>query len=277
MEGSAGWEIPDEDALWDLLERLLATPELEAEVGTLRLNGWKPSLLYFPDEALGHSIRPSVAHAVSLYHENISQGYALLAYGAANRRLLKNEDKEVLDINLLVIDGSTGIAPHTEALVELIKRLAGNISGKQVLFIVVTFLLLYFGADVAKQWIAKHYNEKIATGTSKERIVLSEQETRRMEILAQAMNKNESAETLRRTANNATRALARPSVREDRTKIQGADITREQAETIFSQERHRAVGHRLDGLYRVVRIDTESDTGFVMRVEHIETGQVFLA
>ena len=98
-----------------------------------------------------------------------------------------------------------------------------------------------------------------------------------MEILEQALNKIESAETLRRTANNATRALAKPSVQEDRARIQGAEITREQAETIFSQARHRAEGHRLDGLYRVIRIDTESDTGFAIRVEHIETGQEFLA
>ena len=277
MEEFVGEPVPSEDALWALLERLLEKPGESAEIGPLWISGWRPRLLYYPLEEQGHSIRPSVARAVSDYHASLSQAYALLAYGAANRLLLRSEDKEVLDLSFLVINGSTGLETDDDAINSLVTRLVGKMSGNQVLISIVLFLLLYFGTDTAKHWITEHYNAKAAYDASKERIELSEKETERLKIFADAMTAVKQGPLLADKADDAKRALIRPSTQSDRTNVLGVEVTREQATTILSSERQKAEGHRLDGIYRVISIDTESETGFVVRIEHIETKREFSA
>lgn len=109
-------KIAGEAELWELLEGLTSGRIKEDEVTDIQLSGWNPEILYFPGETVGHSIRPSVAGALSEFHASIGRAYAFVAYGRPDARLLKNEDRAVLDLAFLVKDGSSGIDAIGEAL-----------------------------------------------------------------------------------------------------------------------------------------------------------------
>ena len=50
-------KIPSEDELWTLLQALLnGTADGRSAV---ELKGWRPELLYFPEEPTGHTVSPS--------------------------------------------------------------------------------------------------------------------------------------------------------------------------------------------------------------------------
>jgi hypothetical protein len=97
--------VPAEDDLWSLLERVLTAVDVP-EPDALRILSWRPRLLYFPDAEMGHTVTPSIARAIGGFHSSLSKSYAYLAYGQPNARFLRQEDQALLDIRMLVSDGS---------------------------------------------------------------------------------------------------------------------------------------------------------------------------
>jgi hypothetical protein len=63
--------ISSEKDLWSLLEALRTG---ESAVGSsVHIEGWRPELLYFPDEPLGHSVSPSTARAIVEFHRSLQR------------------------------------------------------------------------------------------------------------------------------------------------------------------------------------------------------------
>jgi hypothetical protein len=268
--------IPSEEALWDLLRRISENPELAAEIRALKIAGWQPQILYFPDEPIGHSIRPTLARAVTEFHASVSKAYALVVYGEPNRQLLKNTDKEILDLMFLVTDGSNGLNMVEEAVDKLVEGLLKKMTGKQIVAIVIIFLLLYFGQDVAKDYFAGYFAHLDSDTTSAERITLNEHETERIKLLTEMMQKFGVKPELKAESDEALKALTRPATQQDRSAVRGVEITREQARTVTTAPRQEREGRRLDGIYKVNEI-TDVESGFLIRIENIETGEEFSA
>lgn len=150
-------------------------------------------------------------------------------------------------------------------------------TGRQVALTVTTFLVLYFATDAGRAWLAEHYKAKIASDTILERIKLSELETERMKILGSAISKSEPLKILKDEAHNSKMALIRPSIQHEKSRVLGTEITNEEAETILSKEKKKGEGKRLDGIYKINHISTESAEGYIVTIENIGTGAEFSA
>lgn len=266
--------IGSEADLWALLERLVNAPPADyASAAPIRIQGWRPQLLYFPDERLGHSLSPSLARAITGFHASLSKAYAYAAYGQADVHFLKNADREALDIRMLVIEGSNGLQILDEALERLTHALLTKMSGKQMALIIVLYLLLNFGHTTMKDWLHEEYASKDHTSDDANALALSEQETERMQILASALNKNPPLKPVASIADEGRVPLLRGTLAYDRAKVLDTEITRDQAQSIVSKEKAKGIAKRLDGRFRVTEIDTENPEGYMGTLEDIKTGQ----
>jgi hypothetical protein len=273
MPQAATAVIGGEDDLWGLLEQFVQDtgPSLE----TLKISGWKPELLYFPDEPRGHLVYPSNARSILEFHANLSRAYAYLLYGKPNARLLRPEDKRDIDIKILVVDGSNGFKVLEDAIDTLIKRLVDKMTGPQVVFSIVVFLLLFFGADVARDWINQKYEAQKHSEETSTRLELSKEETRRMQVMADAMRKKPDLQPLVAPAEEAKEALVKGVVNTPNARVLGVEITGEQAQVILSSPRQKGAGRRLDGIYDVLKIDREYAQGWIGTIKNTATNEEF--
>jgi len=275
VEEFVGEPIPSEDVLWELLQRILEDPSAVRQTGPPQIAGWQPELLYFPDEPVGHSINPTTARAISEFHIQLSRAYAYLVYGQANARLLKNEDKAFLEVKILVKDGSNGYDILEEALQRLIQALFTKMTGEQVLIIIIVFLLLYFGTTVTRDWISRRYQSRDRETDSIERRTLSEEETKRLTLLREALRQHEVLEPVRSAAEESKMALTKGAAKAPRARVVGAEMTVEEAKAIVAQERRTGEGRRLDGQFEVIEIGTENPDGYIGRLRNMRTLEEF--
>ncbi|MGH7048467.1 MAG: hypothetical protein ACREE2_18985 [Stellaceae bacterium] len=266
--------IGDESDLWGVLERMLSY-SLAIPLDLFEISGWQPELLYFPDEPLGHSISPSIARAVSGFHASISRSYAYLAYGRPNARLLRNDDIYALDIRILVVAGSDGLTFTEKGIRDLVYKLAEKMTGKQITVAIVVFLLMYFSASVTKDWIDKGLEAKRQEVESSERIKQSEEETKRMALIAKALESHPGLKPVADMSYESKEPLARAVTSTINARISGAPITGEEAKAILSNPRQAGHGKRVDGIYDIVEIDIENPDGYMGRVRNNETHEEF--
>jgi hypothetical protein len=270
MAGAA--VIADEADLWDLMEQYLSAAPIP-EIDGLDVTQWRPRLLYLPDAVIGHTITPSMARAVVGFHASLSRSYAYLAYGQATARLLKQDDQAVLDIRMLVSEGSDVVEALGEDLSKLISSLVSKMSGRQVLALSALLLLLYFSSVVARAWISEQYETKRRADDARERITLSEQETRRLGIVAEALQQHPEMKPVAELASQGREQLVRGVVSVDRSQVLGVSITGDEAKVIVSKPRDPSYGKRMDGNYEVVEIDTENPDGYMGRLRNVVTNQ----
>lgn len=252
--------ISSENDLWDWLERLQGVYDNSARglvPADLFHVSWSPELLYLPEGPLGHVISPSMARALTGFHRSLSRAYAYVVYGRADARVLHTEDMRALDLKVLVIEGSTGLKICEEAINSLIKGLVGKMTPRQITFTVIIFLILFFSASVGKEWIKSSYDAKKHEHDSHERIELSAQETKRAQILADALSRHPNLRPIAALANESKEPLVKSVVDSNHARIVGADITADQARVILDKPKERGVGRKLDGDYEVIEVDVD--------------------
>jgi hypothetical protein len=266
--------IEGEDDLWNALERMLAY-KIEIPLELFEVTGWQPELLYFPDEPVGHSISPSIARAVSGFHSSLSRGYAYLAYGRPDARVLRGDDLLALDIRILVVSGSDGLEVPKEALKKLVANLVSKMTPKQITIGVVLFLLLYFSTPAVILWINKELEVKRRDRESEERVRQSEEETKRIALITQALQQHPGLRPVADLAYESKEPLARAVASTGNARISGAPITSDEAKAILSNPQQAGRGRRMDGIYEVVNIDIDNPDGYIGLVRNSGTQEEF--
>jgi hypothetical protein len=263
--------ISGEDDLWALLEGYLSGAKDLPPVDTIRVRRWRPHLLYFPDEPVGHSVSPSIAKAITGFHNSLSRSYAYLIYGQADARKLHSDDMDALDLRILATGGSNGLDVIGDAMDRLADAVVHKLTGRQMALLIALFLLLHFSTTVTADWIAAEHAEKAHEADIAERIKLSEQETKRMQMLKEALDRNPGIKPMASIADEGRPPLVRTVLAYDRGKVLGTEITRRQASVIVSKEKAAGKGERMDGRFEVVELDVENPEGFMGTLKDIKT------
>jgi hypothetical protein len=135
------------------------------------------------------------------------------------------------------------------------------------------FLLLHFGDTVSKEWIAARYEERVHADDGAERIRMSEEETKRMALLAEALDRNPGVKPLAAIADEGRVPLVRSVVTHLRGSVLGTEITADQAAVIVSKQKDEGESKRLDGRFEVVEIDIENPEGYMGTLRDVKTQQ----
>lgn len=190
-------------------------------------------------------------------------------------RLLSVEDQRLLDIRFLITDGSSGVELEDKIIEAVVMGLIAKMTGDQITITIVIFLVLYFSSSFGRYWISQAYEARKQDRTAGEREKLSEEETKRAQILADALTKKSDLEGLRLASIEVKKDLVSAARSFDRSRVLGADLTSEEARVILSKDREKSVGRRIDGEYDVARIVTEQDAPFGFRLKNLKTGEEF--
>jgi hypothetical protein len=270
------WTVSNERSLWTLLREFPSAGGIGAINSDSVRFTWQPELLYFPHERK-RTISPTIARSISGFHSALSRGYAALVYGEPNARLLHRDDEDVLDLQIFVRSGSSILQVEGISLDRLVKTITQKMTGRQITIAVIAVVFLYFSETVARDWIAREYAARTADNQRTEIVTLSEEETKRMELITKIVESSAALKNVSRLANESKQALARAVTDTDSARMLRIPITGEQARTILSKPRDTGIGRKLDGRYEVVEINKDNPDGFTAILRNVLTGEEFSA
>jgi len=205
---------------------------------------------------------------------------------------LTKQEKDELELEVKVIDGSSGFEFNVQELFEkLIELLAEKMTSKHIFILVLSTILLYGGYETYNGYLENQKEIRLAeialekdVSTKQERLATiallsdrSESETK--DVLARAANFAPQVNNIKEEANNASHSLIKSAQAAENIDFDNGNIklTGEAAKELTKTSPNKWTDVRIDGIYHVINVDSSHSAKRKIRIRNIETQQEVLA
>jgi hypothetical protein len=176
-------QIKNESDAWELLERA-TSGELFPDDVQLDFVGWPVFQMGVQGKDWDCTVPTRVMSPLLDVQKDINRAYANVRYGATNLRKLQDEERDDLEVVIKVKKGSSLFDAELWKQLSFIAQAAvGRMSGTEIVVTVLGLGLLFTAPVMYKAWLANRQKEKELDN----QISMSEQETERMKVFADAM------------------------------------------------------------------------------------------
>ncbi len=268
--------LETEDDAWDFLRNLLDEEISFEELPKFTFGDWAKIDIYIPGAKYNSSITPYMMKGWVEVQRSVYRSYSIAQGGRAEGRSLTDDEKEKLEIIVEVKGGSSDQAVDIQAILEKIAdKLVGNMGPTETLIAIMTIVLTYGGASVVKTWLSNRKEVKLAeieALKTKETVrshtaalatiaQVAGVDRDRMRLIEDASQKVPLVASLEAEADTAREALVKHLTKGD-ARINGVEIKSEAGKAVTSSTRVESGETRLDGLYKIRKVDTTVATGF---------------
>jgi hypothetical protein len=275
--------IKNENEAWEAIRQLLEGELQFKNLDGFDLKNWpKIKITVQQGESI---ITPSMMEGFLELQKAILRSHALLRYGAGDLRRLPDDDKDALQFEVKVTEGSSNYEIDLQALLEKIGLgLIDKMEPWHIVAVVIAMGVLYAGGSYLKT-VLQHKLEKrrmeIQAQEKKDQLehlqFTAQQETERQKLLADLVKRVPEVRAIESHAENAKNALLESVSTVPSAKIDGVAIDGETAAELMKSARRHSEEIRTSATYRVLRVDTTSPEGFRVRLQNIRTAQELTA
>lgn len=271
-----GWErivVRNQDQAWEIFQAAVEGKELP-EKFILRFEGW-PAFEMKIDGRDWHSTVPTRVMVPLLeIQKDINRKYVEIAYGSANLKKLRDEDRDQLEIVVQVKKGSSDYkAPLDQQLNVLATKALERMDSVDIAISVIGIALVWGGVEIAKAWFARRQREVDAEVT----VELSKQETERLKIFERATRRIPILDSARQEFEESQNRLLKVLKPNDATTLKGVELSGSDAKEITQQERARAEDTDITGVFRVLANDASKGADFRIKIARVSDGLTFSA
>jgi len=271
--------ITSEAQAYSALEKALAgkLPE-DTE---LQFENWPKLTFVVRGEGFNASLTPPIMVGLLEFQKGLYRSYAAIRYGNASKRLT-NEEKDALQISVSVKKGSSDLTvPFDELAKHLITEMVQKMPSEYVLIAVLSIALMYFGSSFLKTLLdnRKEVRLKEITDDTQRKTLdamkfSSQQETERSAILADAMSRVPDLKPAAIAAIAAHSEIIKSVATAESADISGVTLAGETALSLVQNKRHRSTEVRLDGTYRLQKLDWSEPGSFKVRVCRVSDNMI---
>lgn len=242
------------------------------------------------------TLTPALMTALLDFQSGINRSLSLVQYGVENARLLTDVEKSGVEILVEVREGSSLIqVDGTEVAKHFIDAVVNKMTGTEAAIVIIVFILAFFGYFGLKMFLVKRAEIQIKKIEADERnkdrdaaaaeararygelVAMSEQETRRTELLTRAFALVPQAEKIADQAERAHESIVRASAEADVALVQGAVITGEVAADLIAAKRASGQDVTIRSVFEVLEVATNAPEGFRVKLQDVETNEVVVA
>lgn len=247
--------VRSEEDAFTLLQKAL-TNELADQPYVLEFDHWPVLTLRFVGEGYNSTITPRIAEALVELQHAMNRSYARLVRHASNANVLTKEERKAIEFKAKVDEGSSLITVDLGEYAEtLTTALVGKMTGTE-LVITILGIAISGGALLAyKAFLAARSEDKKVDQATKQTVQLSEQETKRLQIFANAVLQRPELKAVHEDFDNVRHDILRSVGDASRLDVQGFPLSQEQARVMAITPRTRAEEVQLNGNYRIVKLD----------------------
>lgn len=250
-----------------------------AEYGQLVFDGWPTLNLYLKGEKFDQSITPTVMKGLIELQKGVYQAYAVAKFHNSHKRLT-NEEKDDLEIAVRVNNGSAALEINfPDVATKFIEQLAGKMDGNQIVIMVVTVALMYFGKSAYNNFLEnrkevqlKKSSDETQQKTLESLNFMSAEETKRAAIMADVAKGNTQAREIQSIAEVAQSEVLKAMAAGDSSKIGNTVLSHAVTEALTQGMRRESKEVRLDGEYRTVKLDWSLPSALKVKVRNVKTG-----
>lgn len=255
------------DAL--LLLDALLNPSNEDDVQPVLFGSWVRTSVYIPDDELHAEITPPFMEAYLELQKQLFQYLAYIKTGVADTKNLNDIDRQLASINVRVAGGSTDLdADLRKPITRILTILASKMSSRQAAAVVIGLAIILAGHLGFAAWLETQKQIKIEELKSKDHIAALEslqfatrQQVEQLDRVIKLVEaQGEYGRRAAAAAQAANEALLKAASRTERSKINGTEITREQAERLRVSSKRKVIVRYESKKMRVVDINTADMT-----------------
>ena len=248
-------------------------------------DGWAKLSVTLDGPKFHGTITPPVMESLLALQAAINRIYALTSHGAENARLLTDVEKSRVEIQAKVTEGTTTVTVDgTEVIKHIVDVLGASMTGEQLTLIAISIALLFFGTSAFRAYLStkaairdKEIGVQEKMALSEQIGALSEQETARAKIMADAMMREPRIVIIKNEAEKVYDSVLKSASDANSAKIQGFAIRGEAANDLISASRSTSRITMVSGIYKIIHADANLEDGFRFRLRNIETGQTLVA
>ena len=247
--------VRSEDEAFELLQRALAN-ELAEQPYVLVFDNWPLLTLRFVGDEYHSTITPQIAGALVELQHVMNRTYARHVRHATNANVLTKEERSSIEFKAKVDEGSSLITVDLGNFAEVLSTaLVTTMTGPQLVVLVLGLAVTGASYIAFKAWLAAQSEDKKIDQATKQTVQLSEQETQRMQIFANAMAANPALKASHDDFDNMRHDILKSVGDATSLDVQGIALSQEQARKIATTPRVRAEEVQLNGTYRIVKLD----------------------
>jgi hypothetical protein len=251
--------ISSETEAFKYLQRALSS-ELSDLPVVLEFNNWPLLTISLEGKGYDSTITSHMAEALVELQHAMNRTYAQVVRGNGNPNVLTMEQKQTIEFKAKVEKGSSlltvDLGNYASALAT---GLAGKMTGPEIVLAAVGTAIVA-GSVVAYKAFLKHRSEdrKVDIATQ-ERIGLSQEETKRLTIMQQAMAAQPTLGYTRQTFDDARHSIVKSVGDANTLKVQGVELNRMEARAMATNPRSSSEEVQLNGHYRIDKLDWTKD------------------
>lgn len=274
--------IHNEEDAWALLGAAISGEE-HPDARRLEFKGWPIWSLDAKGRDWYSTVPTRIMPPLLDVQKDVNRAYANMQYGDSNLRKLRDEDRDALEVVVKVDKGSSIFtADLSDQLDKILQAAVGRMNGTEALIAVLGIGLLITAPVMYKAWLAQRLKEKelqsrteLGSKNIAERIQQSQEETRRLEIMRDAVTRQPALQAVKEDTQATTNKLLKATRPGDTMDVRGVPMTAEEAHEIAQPEREQAKDLELQGSFRIIGNRTDKGDGFHITVKRRSDGLQF--
>ncbi|MBF5006386.1 hypothetical protein [Diaphorobacter caeni] len=264
----------DEDAV-ALLSIALETPA-ETEGAVLVFDNWPQVEIKLTGTHYEGTITANAAQMLIEYQKAFEHAFLELVKPKSTR--LTNSEKKDLAITAEVKKGSTLLTlDFNAALTQLSTQLVGKMTPNEILIAILGLGTIAGATFVVKTFVKERATRLTRTAELDSQTQLSEQETKRLQIVTQAMQAQPKLAFVKDDFDNARDAVLRNASDANTLSLDGVKMTSTQAVQMARQPRESSKEAQLNGVYYITGVSWPDDVTASLELRGLENSREFKA
>lgn len=261
------------------LLRIALANELDGLNLEVSFGHWPSIELRLTGEGYSSTITADTAEAIVELQRSVDRTFARFVKGKHTATALSKEEREKLAFKAKVDQGSSLITINLDdAFSTLAQNLAGKMTGTEIVIAMASLALIWGGTSTVKAWLRTRAERQDRVTDMQERVALSEQETRRLELITQAKVRSPMLCEAETDASAVREKFLKSAPDAAGVQFQGVRLTGEEAKTLARDPREVAQPVQLNGVYVIGGLEWKRDETVRIDLRSAdEQGHVFSA
>ncbi|MDC6168862.1 hypothetical protein [Paucibacter sp. XJ19-41] len=269
--------VDSEEAAFQQLQLALRDQFPEGGVSFVFEN-WPKLTIKLEGVGYNSTITPDLAEVLVNLQHALNRAYARAIHHSTNARKLTAEERRRLQFKAKVEKGSSlinvDLGPYAQ---QLATELSGKMNANDIIITVLGLGAIAATTVAFKTWLKHKSDDNKVDADTKERIALSQEETKRQHVLATALASKPELDFARQEFDDLRRDVLKAVADARTVQLNGLQFTAGEARALSNTPRTESQDVQLNGHYVIQKVDLSDPVIIRLSVKSSDNSDEFIA
>ena len=226
----------------------------------IEFENWPVLEIKIEGEGYESTITSTMAQSLVDLQGALNKTYARSVKGTSNSNVLTQQERQDIQFKAKIEKGSSIVKVDIGEFVEkLATQLVTKMDGSDVVLTVVGTAIVAASHLAYKHFLNKRSEDKKVDAETHSRVLMSQEETKRLEIMASAFKSNSNLKATSADFDEVRQDIVKSGINASSISVQGLTLDSSEAKKIASTPREKAEEVQLNGHYKIVNINWSKD------------------